>query len=169
MRPTTSSSAPSGRGAGNVRVPSLGRQGGGWVVLQFALLALVGLAALLDDRLGSWAGVGGSLVALTGGFLILAAWRSLGRATTPFPRPNRAGLVDRGVYLHVRHPMYGGAVLLAVGWSIALAPVGLIPTALLAVVFDLKSRREEAWLEEAYPGYEAYRKRVRRRLVPGVY
>jgi len=34
--------------------------------------------------------------------------------------------------------------------------------------FDLKSRREERWLEERYPGYAAYRARTRR-LIPGLY
>jgi protein-S-isoprenylcysteine O-methyltransferase Ste14 len=39
---------------------------------------------------------------------------------------------------------------------------------LLGCFFDLKSRREEAWLLVAYPGYAAYRARVRR-LVPFIY
>jgi protein-S-isoprenylcysteine O-methyltransferase Ste14 len=34
--------------------------------------------------------------------------------------------------------------------------------------FDLKARREEAWLLAAYPGYAAYRRRVRK-LFPFVY
>jgi protein-S-isoprenylcysteine O-methyltransferase Ste14 len=45
----------------------------------------------------------------------------------------------------------------------------LIPTALLAVIFDLKARLEEAWLEEQYPGYAGYRNQTPRRFVPGVY
>ena len=46
--------------------------------------------------------------------------------------------------------------------------VTLVLVGLLAVLFDAKSRREEAWLSAAFPGYEAYRARTKR-FVPGVY
>ena len=49
------------------------------------------------------------------------------------------------------------------------APLGLIPTALLALLFDLKARREEAWLMERFPKYAAYRARTPRRFVPWLY
>jgi protein-S-isoprenylcysteine O-methyltransferase Ste14 len=39
---------------------------------------------------------------------------------------------------------------------------------LLGCFFDLKARREEAWLLAAYPAYAAYRVRVRK-LVPFIY
>jgi len=38
----------------------------------------------------------------------------------------------------------------------------------LFIFFDLKSRREERWLREAYPEYGDYQKRVKK-LVPWVY
>jgi len=41
--------------------------------------------------------------------------------------------------------------------------------ALLALVFWGKSIREETWLDERYPGYGAYRERVRHRFVPYVW
>ena len=43
----------------------------------------------------------------------------------------------------------------------------LLPV-LLFIFFDLKSRREEQWLREAYPDYPAYQKRVKK-LIPWVY
>ena len=69
----------------------------------------------------------------------------------------------------MRHPVYGGAILLGLGWSLADAPLGLIPTALLVLLFDLKARREEAWLSERFPRYAAYRARTPRRFVPWLY
>jgi protein-S-isoprenylcysteine O-methyltransferase Ste14 len=39
----------------------------------------------------------------------------------------------------------------------------------LAVFLDLKARREEAWLGERLDGYEAYRERTPRKLVPFIY
>ena len=38
----------------------------------------------------------------------------------------------------------------------------------LLVFFDVKARREEAWLVAAYPAYEDYRRRVRK-LLPFIY
>jgi len=94
----------------------------------------------------------------------------LARSTTVFPRPREgAMLADNGVYRRVRHPVYGAVLLIALGWSLVESPLGLLPTAALAVVFDLKARVEEAWLEERFPGYSQYRDRTPRRFVPGVY
>ena len=69
----------------------------------------------------------------------------------------------------MRHPVYGGAILIALGWSLAEAPLGLVPTVLLALLFDLKARREEAWLIERFPEYAAYRTHTPRRFVPWLY
>jgi protein-S-isoprenylcysteine O-methyltransferase Ste14 len=65
--------------------------------------------------------------------------------------------------------MYGGGFLLALGWGLLTASVPTLLCALLLVVFfDLKSRREEAWLGEAFPTYADYRRRTHR-LVPWIY
>jgi len=144
--------------------------------LQATLMVLVALAALVpvywpDGVAGAFVVLGLVLIALA---LILFALAGISllvvRAVTVFPRPReQSGLARRGVYRLVRHPVYGAILLAAVGWSLALAPLGLIPTALLAVVFDLKARVEEAWLTERHPDYAAYRQRTPRRFVPGVY
>jgi protein-S-isoprenylcysteine O-methyltransferase Ste14 len=65
--------------------------------------------------------------------------------------------------------MYGGVLLLALGWSLALSPLALAATALLWLLLGLKSRHEELMLLERYPGYAAYRARVRRRFVPSLH
>jgi len=57
----------------------------------------------------------------------------------------------------------------ALGWGLVMAsPMALAGAVLLGVFFDLKSRREEAWLVEQFGGYAAYRRR-RRRLIPWLY
>jgi protein-S-isoprenylcysteine O-methyltransferase Ste14 len=48
------------------------------------------------------------------------------------------------------------------------SPLTLAGAFLLAVFFDLKSRREEIWLSESFEDYPAYRSRTRR-LLPWVY
>jgi protein-S-isoprenylcysteine O-methyltransferase Ste14 len=158
------------------RLPELGTRGEGWFALQAALMVLIALSALTgvywpDSVAGVLAVVG--LVLILAALLLLAVAGIsllLARAVTVFPRPRKqAGLAESGVYRVVRHPVYGAILLVAVGWSLAESPLGLIPTALLGLVFDLKARVEEAWLQERYPGYAGYRERTPRRFVPGVY
>ena len=79
-------------------------------------------------------------------------------------------VVDTGVYAVVRHPMYTAVAVLLPGmalWleSTAAALFSLVPTALLAVRILV----EEDFLRRELPGYEDYTKRVRWRLVPGVW
>jgi len=83
---------------------------------------------------------------------------------TPLPRPRQDGaLVETGVYALVRHPIYGGLILAALGWAMVRASiVAVILAAALAAFFRLKSSREERWLEMRYPDYAAYRARTRR-------
>jgi protein-S-isoprenylcysteine O-methyltransferase Ste14 len=89
---------------------------------------------------------------------------------TPFPKPlDNAQLVETGAYRLVRHPIYGGLILGALGWGfVRAAPLALLGAVALAVFFDLKSRREEIWLSERYREYPAYRNRTRR-LLPWIY
>src|SRR6266568_4067770 len=97
------------------------------------------------------------------------------RSLVAFTACRRVGALSRlhlrqgGIFGLVRHPVYGGVILIGLGWSLADAPLGLVPTALLAVLFDLKARREEAWLIERFPEYAAYRARAPRRFVPWLY
>ncbi|MFY9781089.1 MAG: isoprenylcysteine carboxylmethyltransferase family protein [Candidatus Baltobacteraceae bacterium] len=144
----------------------MGGRGEWWVVAQGVLLALLALAPGERFRLFS----AGALVALSGGLLALAGALALGPSLTPFPAPaERAREVYGGVYGLVRHPIYTGVLLVSLGFSLATAsPVRLAITAVLALFFDRKARREEGWLRERYPGYEAYRARVKR-FIPGIY
>ena len=102
--------------------------------------------------------------------LAIGGIRRLGSALTPFPKPvSDSELQEHGAYRYARHPIYGGVLLLCLAWSLATSPVALVPTALLALLFEGKRHREEAWLTERYPAYEDYRRRVRRRFIPFVW
>lgn len=154
------------------RLPELGRRGEGWVAFQLALLAALVLAptaGLPPDLSAPAAGLGLVLVAL-GGLLAVRGVLDLGANLTPFPRPKEeARLVENGVYRLVRHPIYGGLVVAAAGWALLRAsPIGLLLAIGLLAFFELKSRREEAWLGERFPGYGEYRRRTRR-FFPGLY
>ena len=153
-------------------LPSLGPRGEGWVLIQGVLLVLVAAAgwSLGPDWSGPLQLVGiVAGIALIGGGIVLAVRGAidLRDALTPLPRPRAdAELVDTGAYALVRHPIYGGLILTAVGWALVQASIiaAALAAALAAFLF-LKSAREEAWLEQRYPGYAGYRARTRR-LIP---
>ena len=157
------------------RLPSLGPRGEGWLLLQLLLLlAIAGTAMALpmqvDGSTEKIARVVG-FVGLVGGLITFGLGVvTLGGSLSPLPKPlASAELVDRGIYRFIRHPIYTGLVLAALGGSIyAVSPVALVFTLALAVVLDLKARREEIWLREHYPGYAAYSERTKK-FIPLVY
>jgi protein-S-isoprenylcysteine O-methyltransferase Ste14 len=156
------------------RLPELGPRGEGWLVLQLLLgAAIIGcgfVGVYWPGSADSFLGILGLLIAVAGVLLVVLGVLSLGHSFTPLPRPRaHTHLRQSGIFRLVRHPVYGGAILIGLGWSLADAPLGLIPTALLALLFDLKARREEAWLIERFPAYATYREGTPRRFVPWLY
>lgn len=76
-------------------------------------------------------------------------------------------VIDSGPYAVVRHPMYTGALIMISGIPLALGSWwGLVPAALLVPVLVWRLLREETFLAANLSGYDAYRRRVRWRLVP---
>jgi protein-S-isoprenylcysteine O-methyltransferase Ste14 len=76
-------------------------------------------------------------------------------------------VIDSGPYGVVRHPMYAGALVMITGIPLALGSWwGLVPAALLVPVLVWRLLREEAFLTANLSGYDAYRGRVRYRLMP---
>jgi protein-S-isoprenylcysteine O-methyltransferase Ste14 len=135
------------------------------------LACLPGLAHLGPRSAAEWVAVGAGIAGIVaGGLVVLSGFRDLGPSLTPMPRPrDDAGLVEGGIYAWIRHPIYAGLILGALGCSaVARSLLAVTVTLLLAIFLDLKSRREEGWLADRYPGYDAYRRRTRR-FLPGIY
>jgi protein-S-isoprenylcysteine O-methyltransferase Ste14 len=74
-----------------------------------------------------------------------------------------------GAYRLVRHPIYGGLILIALGWSLTSSALALGLAVALVLVLEVKSRLEESMLDQRFREYDAYRNRVRWRFVPGVH
>ena len=79
-------------------------------------------------------------------------------------------LVDTGLYGLVRHPMYAATLLLFLSMPLILGSI-LAFLILLAYPFIIarRIRNEEEVLLQELPGYGAYQKKVRWRLVPGIW
>jgi protein-S-isoprenylcysteine O-methyltransferase Ste14 len=155
-----------------------GARGEWYVIAQIALFGLIilGLRNMpgwpawphLYQQIGAF---GGSLLMAVGGLLLISGGFKLGNKNlTALPHPkDQSTLVQGGPFRYVRHPMYGGGIILAFGWALFIHGwLTLVYTLILLAFFDLKSRREERWLCEKFPGYAAYQTRTRR-LIPFLY
>jgi protein-S-isoprenylcysteine O-methyltransferase Ste14 len=155
------------------RLPDLGRRGEGWFLLQLVLFGAIAASGAAGPAWGGGLGqatlVFGILLIGCGGILALRGVLDLRENLTPFPKPlPGARLVESGAYRLVRHPIYGGLILGALGWGFLKAsPLALLGSLGLAAFFSLKSRREEIWLADQFEDYDAYRSRTKR-LLPWV-
>jgi protein-S-isoprenylcysteine O-methyltransferase Ste14 len=154
-------------------LPSLGPRGEGWAAAQVVLFVSIVVAGIGGPRWSeTWAPlrvVAGIAIAIAGLVLFVGGLAALGSSLTPFPRPlEKATLRTNGVYRFARHPIYGGSLLLALGFALLTSPVALLPAVLLGILFELKSRHEESFLVLRFPAYDSYRRRVRWRFIPGV-
>ena len=154
-----------------------GSRGEWYVVAQVFLFALVAFGPRTMSGLPSWrapdlaiGSVVGGVMMLAGGVLAGAAVIGLGSNLTALPYPkDDATMVQSGSYRIVRHPIYSGLIIGALGWALwSHAWFTILYALVLFVFFDIKSRREERWLAEKFPGYEGYRHRVKK-LIPWLY
>ncbi len=79
-------------------------------------------------------------------------------------------VIDTGPYAFMRHPVYLGGILVAAGMPLALGSVwGLVPAACATLTLAVRVVLEERTLRAELPGYAEYSRRVRYRLIPGIW
>jgi len=79
-------------------------------------------------------------------------------------------VIATGPYARVRHPMYTAAMIGFLAAPLALGSRwALIPAALLCATIVARLLDEERHLRENLPGYAAYCRKVRARLIPRVW
>jgi protein-S-isoprenylcysteine O-methyltransferase Ste14 len=98
-----------------------------------------------------------------------AAWslRFLGRNVSVLAQAR--DVVDRGPYRWVRHPLYAGEIVSALGVAVATNSVTAVAVWLvLCGLQAYRALREEQVLLQALPGYRGYRSRTAA-LLPGLF
>lgn len=128
------------------------------------------LIALQESELRSVPmALAGAVVASAGAALAFTARAVIGRNWgTPGSRKADGDLVTNGPYALVRHPIYGGVLLMMIGTAIGLITTWWIMVAAAGAFFLYSARREERLMTERFPDvYPAYRKHTKM-LVPFV-
>ncbi len=119
-----------------------------------------------------WAQVlGAALIALS----MIVVWQTFRFNTFAAPQERvqihrEQRVITDGPYRIVRHPMYAGALLMFVGtplllgswWGLLFVPLGVVGIGIRAV-------GEERLLRRELLGYDHYARRVRFRMVPGLW
>ncbi len=127
------------------------------------VVAIVAIVFVPSPKQGASAAVvvAGDVVAIAFALWLLASVLALGRCFGILPEAR--GLVTRGPYRYVRHPVYLGEIGMCVGLAIAsptavgVAAVGAVTAAQFA-----RMRFEEHALTAAFPSYREYAARTPR-------
>lgn len=150
----------------------MGARGEGWVIGQFVIAVGILIATFFTRvELPQLVRLLGSAMLVSGAVVIAFATFRLGKNLTPYPKPKEGEhtLITGGIYGVVRHPIYFGFALAALGWTLYWETLlGIALSLVLFVWFDFKARHEEKWLTEKYPDYAQYKTRVKK-LIPFIY
>ena len=141
--------------------------------LHHVLLAVVLVGAPVERLFAGGAAAGrgtGAILFFIGVVIYRLAGRDLGDALSPFTEPREGvGLVTRGLYRYLRHPMYLSQALVALGAPLTLGSRRVLVVAAIAVVVLLvRVLREDEALARTFPEYSRYAARTKR-LVPFLY
>lgn len=141
----------------------------GYFVVRFGFLRSAWMNDLLWPRTLT-IGLFADALALSGLLVMLWARVTIGRNwSAGVVLKEGHDLVTNGPYRFVRHPIYSGLLLLALGWAVWRGRAsGFLGLAVMIVLFWIKARDEEALMIEHFgDAYRRYKERVKA-LIPYV-
>jgi protein-S-isoprenylcysteine O-methyltransferase Ste14 len=114
-----------------------------------------------------WGNTAGVALQVVGLVVCVSSFLVLGRSFG-FAAADR-GLVTRGPYAVVRHPIYAGYVLSQLGYVLQSISLANIAVFLFASAFNVGRSLVEDDVLTTNPDHRVYRTRVRWRMVPGIW
>ncbi len=145
------------------------------ISLAFIVLALMPAVSGFDHRFGwsqlpAWLSVLGNALVALGLMIDLRVFRENSYGASTIEMMEGQTVISTGPYALIRHPMYLGVLVMALGTPLALGSWwGLLPAACTLPILMLRIRDEETMLRGELKGYDAYAREVRYRLVPGIW
>ena len=147
------------------------------IIMVFTSLGFIALLAVpaLDRRFGwsvvpVWGVVLGNVLVAVGFYFIFLVYRENPFTAAIVEIAATQKVIETGPYAVVRHPMYASGMLYMVGTPLALGSYwGFLALIVILPFLLWRLLDEERLLTRDLPGYAAYRRRVRHRLVPRVW
>ena len=139
-----------------------------------AWLVLMGLDAERwhTSHLAVWLNVLGGALVIAGFWATTLVFRenSFAAPVVRIQTERKQHVIDTGPYAFVRHPMYAAALLYLVGMPLLLGSwYGLLLVPVMVAGLAPRAVFEERLLKRDLPGYADYMRRVRYRLIPGLW
>jgi protein-S-isoprenylcysteine O-methyltransferase Ste14 len=136
-----------------------------YTLVCFQLLLFIAFPMRLIDyrfQFGDWLDLPAWLLLGSGVAVTILALLRLNFNLSIFPTPpTKSELIQTGIYKYIRHPIYSGILLIALGWSLMYQSLyQLAITILLALLFWVKSTYEEQRLQARFPEYAEYKNRT---------
>ncbi len=159
------------------RLDAKEKQGTQKGVLAFSGLMFIAgfVVAGLDYRFGwsampTWVVIAASVLFLLSYALYAEVMRENAYLSRTIKVEEGQTVVDTGLYGIVRHPMYAVTLLLFLMMPLVLGSwYALIAFAVYPAVIIVRLKDEEDLLTRELPGYEAYKKKVKYRLIPFIW
>ena len=123
-------------------------------------------------RFPAWAYIGSYLVFMFSVFMftgpmVVNRWFS---SMVRIQKDRGQQVCQDGPYKYIRHPGYVGGILLALSMSLVFGSLwALVPGAVTVILLVLRTYLEDKTLQQELPGYLEYSKKVRYRLIPGIW
>ena len=140
----------------------------------FALYIVSGLDIRfgLSLELATWIHISGLVIYLLGNALV--SWAMISNiyfSTAVRIQYDRGHHVSiGGPYRFIRHPGYLGMIIYLLATPLALGSIlALIPASLTVILFIIRTALEDNTLKNKLEGYKEYAKRVKYRLIPGIW
>jgi protein-S-isoprenylcysteine O-methyltransferase Ste14 len=145
------------------------------ILVSLALIPGIFVLPGLDRRFGwssvpDWVVAIGMILVIAGYVLFYLVLRANSWASRVIEVQEGQRVIDSGPYAVVRHPMYLAVITIYLAAPLVLGSWwALIPAAAFPPILAIRAMSEEKILVEGLPGYDEYRKKVRWRILPGIW
>lgn len=122
------------------------------------------------SQVPGWLVIAADLIVFLGYMFIFWVFKTNSYASRIIEVQKGQKVISTGPYAVVRHPMYAGAMVMYLAMPLALASYwALLFFIPIIPILVLRTLNEEALLKKDLPGYKEYCKKVKFRMIPGIW
>jgi protein-S-isoprenylcysteine O-methyltransferase Ste14 len=146
------------------------------IIMVGAAILIAGISVIGLDLHYSWsavpaaASIAADALSLIGYCIIFLAFRENSYAARTIVVEKNQRVISSGPYAIICHPMYLGYLMMMLAMPVALGSwAGVVIFSLYIPLIIARILNEEKVLARDLPGYAEYRRRIRYRLLPGIW